>query len=174
MDMLNLATVLPQAQFDSAMSESDVISPSFGTQLILHRAHFDKILAHLSHLITVDGSTNKKASSDQIGRIPTIYFDLLSRYVKTRLFVGFDFDEIAFCIKKTSSSSHFSLSEHIQSPEFGVLFARTLLRYLTSKRALIVRRKSPDKLIIVLDTLARLAPHLEDPLDAIWSILCIY
>ncbi|KAL3089772.1 hypothetical protein niasHT_020214 [Heterodera trifolii] len=138
----DLFDALPQTPLTMPdCDETDDIPPSFGARLVLSNGQSDKILSHLTHFVNAEGEGK---ASDQLGRIPTIYFDLLSRLV-------------AFVLR----------------PEFASLFARTLLRFVAFKNGLMLRRK-PDKAVLVLGTLERLLPHLDDPLDAIGCFASLF
>uniref|UniRef100_A0A183BKH0 DRIM domain-containing protein n=1 Tax=Globodera pallida TaxID=36090 RepID=A0A183BKH0_GLOPA len=138
----DLITALPQVPLE--MPEMNAIPPAFGVSLVLSNGQLDKILAYMSHFVNTAGEQLGSKVADQMGRIPTIYFDLLSR-----------------------------LSSHIQRPELASMFAHTLLRFVTSKNGLMLKRR-PDRAVVVLATLARLAPHLEDPLDAVARLSSLF
>uniref|UniRef100_A0A914HMA1 Uncharacterized protein n=1 Tax=Globodera rostochiensis TaxID=31243 RepID=A0A914HMA1_GLORO len=131
----DLITVLPQVPLE--MPEMNAIPAAFGVSLVLSNGQLDKILGYMSNFVNIAGGQLGSKVADQMSRIPTIYFDLLSR-----------------------------LSSHIQRPELASMFAHTLLRFVTSKNGLMLKRR-PDRAVVVLATLGRLAPHLEDPLDAV-------
>ncbi|CAK5097881.1 unnamed protein product [Meloidogyne enterolobii] len=60
-----------------------------------------------------------------------------------------------------------NLSSLIHDPEFGQLFAQTLLLYITNKNGKVLRRQSVDKVYNLLSTFTRLCVYLEYPLIAI-------
>uniref|UniRef100_A0A915MTL2 Uncharacterized protein n=1 Tax=Meloidogyne javanica TaxID=6303 RepID=A0A915MTL2_MELJA len=74
----------------------------------------------------------------KIARLPPIYFEFINK-----------------------------LSSLIHDPEFGQLFAQTLLLYITNKNGKVLRRQSVDKVYNLLSTFTRLCVYLENPLIAI-------
>jgi hypothetical protein len=51
--------------------------------------------------------------------------------------------------------------------DLGQLFAQTLLHYIANRRGLALRKQRPEKALTLMQTLANLSTHLEQPLQAI-------